>query len=95
VEHSDAPATQARLSLRDEIAQGFVVLMASGAALQVLAHPRQAPVRVLAGELEVNILVEQLEALLATDLGTARPQQPRDQFSVSVVRAHALAPVWP
>ena len=62
--------------------------MASQAALQVLAHPRQAAVRVLAGELEVNVLVDQLEPLLATNPRAARPQQPRDQFSVSVARAH-------
>jgi hypothetical protein len=38
--------------------QGFVILMAGRAALQVLAHPGQARIRVLSGQLEVDVLIE-------------------------------------
>jgi hypothetical protein len=59
---------------RDELAQAGVILVAGGAALEVGAHPGHAGVGVLAGELEVDVLVEQLEALLAAD-PRARPDR--------------------
>jgi hypothetical protein len=71
-----------------------VVLVASRAALQVFAHPGQTRVGVRAGQLEFDVLVEELEALLAADLGVARPQQPRDEFPVSVVRATLHLPCF-
>jgi hypothetical protein len=47
--------------VRDETAQGFVVLTTGRAALQVLADPAQARVGVVAGKLDVDVLVEEFE----------------------------------
>src|SRR5437868_15538817 len=53
---------------RDESPKAFVILPSGGAAFQVGAQARQAGVRVGAGELQLDVLIEQLEALLAGDL---------------------------
>ena len=67
-----------------------MVLAAGGAALQVLAQPGQPRIGVLAGELEVDVLVEQLEALLAADLRARRVREARQDGSrfVFVVIVH-------
>jgi hypothetical protein len=59
-----------------------VILVAGGTALEVSAHAGQAGVGVLAGQLELDVLVEELEALLAADLGIGRSDQSGDQLSV-------------
>jgi hypothetical protein len=41
-----------------EVAQALVVLAAGRATLQMLMEPGQSPIRVLTGELEVDVLVE-------------------------------------
>src|SRR5215204_1342619 len=77
-----------------ELAQALVILVAGGTALEVCAQPGQAGVGVLAGQLEIHVLVEALEALLASDLGAGRSEQAGDQVSVGVVCAHVPPPVW-
>jgi hypothetical protein len=52
-----------------------VIVVASGAALQVLTHARQAAVGVYACELELDVLVEELEALVACDLRPTGPSR--------------------
>ena len=39
------------------------------------AHPRHARLRIRAGELQLDVLVEPLEALVAAHLGTGRAKQ--------------------
>ena len=57
----------------DELEQAVVVLAAGGAAGQVRPHARHGAVGVAAGEREVDVAVELLEALLAGQLGPAGP----------------------
>ena len=52
-----------------------MILVAGRAALEVGAHPRQPLIGVRPVELELDVLVEQFEALLASDLGLAGPEQ--------------------
>jgi hypothetical protein len=59
------------------------------------AHSGEPGVCVLAGELEFDVLVEQLEAALAGDLGICGAEQPGDSVSVRAVCAHFRTPVWP
>ena len=58
----------------DEGAQARVVLPAGRAAGQVRLHPGDGRIRVVAGELEIDVAVQLFEALLAADLraGPAR-----------------------
>ena len=58
----------ARLLAGDERPQAVVLLAARGAAFEVVAHPRDATVGVRALQLQLDVPVEQLEALLAADL---------------------------
>src|SRR6185436_9883369 len=70
---SRAPQRSARVAravAADQLAQALVVLAAGGAALEVRAHPGHPGLGVLTGELELDVLVEALEALLAADLRT-------------------------
>jgi hypothetical protein len=78
---------------RDELAKALVVLVAGRAALQVCAHARETGVSVLACEFEVDILVEQFEALVAGDLGLCGSEQAADQISVRVLGGHCSPPV--
>jgi hypothetical protein len=57
-----------------------VILVTGPTSLQVLAHSRQAAVGVLTGELQVDVLVEELKALLARHL---RPDGPSTRLSSS------------
>ena len=53
------------------------MLLATGrAALEVSAESRNRGVGVEAGQLELDELVEPVEALIASDLLLARPEQP-------------------
>jgi hypothetical protein len=45
-----------------------VLLPGRRAALEVVAHPRDAPVSVLALEFELDVLIEAVEALLTGEL---------------------------
>src|SRR5215218_2224272 len=92
--HGDRARNLPRL-LTDELAQARVVLVARGTALKMRAHARKAGVGVLAGELEVDVLVEQLEASIAADLRLIRAEQPGDEIPLRAVCAHFRAPVWP
>src|SRR3954451_6727934 len=78
---------------RDEVAQAVVVLVAGRAALQVGLHAGQHGVGVRAGELELDVLVEQLEARFAADLGVGGAQQLGDQLAGLMVGAHVRLPV--
>ena len=67
--------------------QAVVVFRAGGAALEVGAHARDRRVGVGAGELELDVAVELLEALLAAELRAAGAGQAREQtFSIAVGR---------
>src|SRR5262245_60541598 len=77
----------------DQLAQALVVLGAGRAALQMLAHTGQARVGVLTRELQLDVLVEQLEAVLAGHLVSGRPQKPGDQVATLVVCAHDRSPL--
>jgi hypothetical protein len=54
---------------RDEVAKTLVVLAARGAPLQVLCEAGQPSVSVRAGQFELDVLVEQFEALLTRRFG--------------------------
>jgi hypothetical protein len=54
----------------------------------VRPNPRETSVGVLARDLELHVLVEQLEAFLARDLRARRAEQPSDQLSMSVISGH-------
>ena len=57
----------------DERAQALVLLAAGGAAVEMGAQARERGVGVLAGELELDVAVELVEAVVAADLGLAGP----------------------
>jgi hypothetical protein len=65
-----------RSALGRERAQALVLLSAGGAALEVRAHAGDRAVRVAAGELQVDVLVEEVEAVVAADLGPVGAEQP-------------------
>src|SRR5215210_917455 len=73
-----------RLAALEERAQALVVLVAGRAALQVGAQPWNPLVGRLALELELDVLVEPLEALVAENLRLGRSQQPLEGFVVHV-----------
>ena len=54
-------------------------------------HPDDRGVRVLAGELELDVAVEVREALVAVQLGLGRPEQASEQV-VHVVPLSVTAP---
>src|SRR6266540_2489273 len=58
-----------------ERTQAVVLLAAGRAAVEVRAHPRDPSLRVAALELELDVFVEPLEALLAADVRTGRAEQ--------------------
>src|SRR5207245_7781545 len=64
----------------NERAQAFVLLAAGGATSEVRAQAGHRRVGVAAGELELDVLVELLEALLAANLVACRPQQPAERL---------------
>jgi len=72
-------ASPAREFLPGDLAQALVLLAARRAALEVLAHPGDLSVGVVAGELGLDVLVEQLEALVAADLAALRAEQAGEQ----------------
>src|SRR4051812_7015672 len=84
----------AAVGARDELPQALVILAAGGTTLEVSAHAGQTGIGVLAGQLEIDVLVEKLEALLTADLRAGRSEHAGDQVAVGVVCAHAPPPVW-
>jgi hypothetical protein len=64
--------------LHHEVAQALVIFMARRAPYEVRRHAGEMRVGVLAGDLEVDVLVQKLEALLARHLGARRAEQPGD-----------------
>src|SRR5919197_280779 len=64
----------------DERAQALVLLAAGRAAGEVGAQARDRRVGVLAGELELDVAVEVLEALVAADFGLCRPEEPAERL---------------
>ena len=64
------------LAFLDERAKTVVVIVAGGTALEVGAHPGDLVVGCRAPELEVDVLVEFLEALFAKQLAVGRAEQP-------------------
>src|SRR5262249_51934593 len=63
-----------------ERAQAFVLLAAGRAAVEVCAKPRDLGVRVPACELELDVPVQVLEAVVAAELGPGRAQKPRQRL---------------
>src|SRR4051812_32117322 len=64
-----------------ELVERVVVLAAGRAALEVLAHAGQARIGILARDLEIDVLVDQFEAVLAGHLGIARAEKALDEFA--------------
>src|SRR4051794_41577924 len=64
--------------LGGERAQALVLLAAGGAARQVRCHPWDPLVGGCADQLELDVDVERLEALVAAELGRGRAQQARE-----------------
>src|SRR5919108_288977 len=71
-------ALLARGAPAHELAQALVLLMARGAAFEMRAHARDLRVRGAASQLQVDVLVELLEALVAVQLRPGRPEEPLD-----------------
>lgn len=67
-----------------------MLLMAGGAAVEVSPHPGDVLVRVKTTGLKLDVPVEQLEALFASDLAAGRPEQ-LVQASGRVLALHAVA----
>jgi hypothetical protein len=59
-----------------EVAQGVVLLAARRTARQVSPHARNSCLRIHAGKFEFDEFIQQLEALVAPKLVTARSQEP-------------------
>src|SRR5215212_2589010 len=69
-----------RLLAADERAQALVLVAAGGAAEQMGAQPGDRGVGVGTGELQLDVAVELLEALVAADFGLRRPEQPAQRL---------------
>ena len=69
-----------RLLAADERAQAFVLLAAGGATVEVGAQPGNREVGVMTRELELDVPVELLEALLAADLWAVGAQEPVERL---------------
>src|SRR5690348_6381272 len=81
---------------RDEVAQAGEVLGAGGAAVEVGAHPRHPGVGGLAGEAQLDVAVELLEALLAGQLRGVLAEHPAQQrVAFLVARHHSSSPPVP
>src|SRR5262245_60196598 len=62
-----------------QLYEAVVLLAARRAAVEVRAHPGPRRLRVAAAELQLDVLVEPLEALVAADLGSIGSEQPVEQ----------------
>src|SRR6476620_3295742 len=74
---------------RDEVAQAVEVLGAGRAAVEMRAHAGDPGVAGLAGEAQLDVAVELLEALLAGQLRSARAEHPAQERVAVVVARHA------
>ncbi len=57
-----------------------MLLATGGAAREMLAHPGDGGVRILSEELKVDVAVDLLEAFVAAELGSRRPEKALDQL---------------
>ena len=78
-----------------ERTKALVILAACGAPREMGLRAGDRGVGVTAGELQLDVAVELLEALLAADLGPAGPEQPREQLSCDVVVAPSASSFLP
>jgi hypothetical protein len=69
----------------DQREEALVILAARRTAIEVCSQPGKVSIGVGAGDLEVDVLVEQLETLLARDLETRRAQHPLQGFIAFVI----------
>jgi hypothetical protein len=75
-----------RLALgADQREQALMILAARRTAIEVCSQPGKVGVGVGAGDLEVDVLVEQLETLLARDLESRRAQHPLQSITAFVI----------
>src|SRR4051794_25756615 len=85
------PATRTSAAFgTDQGVEALVVLSAGRAALQMGTQARKAGVGILPVELQLDVLVEQLEAAFAADLIAGRAEQPLQRLvSLVVTCAHS------
>src|SRR5690242_15304012 len=74
----------------DQRPQALVVLPAGRAAAEMSAEAREARVGVSAGKLELDVFVEQLEALITAHLVAGRPKQLLDVLMVLALLVHRI-----
>src|SRR4051794_17822424 len=83
-----------RLLAADERPQALVLLAAGGAAVEVSAEAGDGGVGVLPGELELDVAVEEVEALVAADLRLRRAEEPAERLlQIGTVHRH-LSSGW-
>src|SRR3954468_19693507 len=74
---------------RDEVAKAGEILGAGGAAVEVCAHAGDPRVGRLAGEAQLDVAVELLEALLAGQLRVRGAEDPSQDDVAFLVALHA------
>src|SRR5262245_23814737 len=95
---SSRDAASAVAVVCDERPQALVLLAAGGAAFEVGAEAGELAVCVTPGELELDVPVELLEALVAADLRVGGSEQAAERLPDVVVGHHGFsfraAPGW-
>src|SRR5436305_637456 len=83
--------------VRQQCAQAGVLLAARRASVQVCPHTGNRRIGICAGELQLDIVVELLEALLAAQLGARWPEQTLQECFDGCVRwlGHRFPPLAP
>src|SRR4051794_6469909 len=71
--------------LRSQLAQALVVLAAGRAARQMRRHARHPRIGRRPAELELDVRVELLEALVAAQLGRGRAERAREELVMAVL----------
>src|SRR6187200_963524 len=80
----------------DKVTEAVEVLRAGGTAVEVGAHPRDPLGRRLPGEVQLDVAVELLEALLAGQLGGTGAEDPaQDRLLLLVALHHSSSPPAP
>src|SRR5215208_5602467 len=74
----------------DQRAEALVVLSAGRATVEMGAQARQPRVGVQAGKLQLDVLVQELEAPITTHLLAYRPEQPVHFPALVLVFAHRI-----
>src|SRR5438045_7871800 len=92
-----SPRSYRLLSLQQERTQAVPILGTRRAAIQVGSHSGNRQIRVGANQLQLDVAIELLEALLASDLGPRRTEQAPDEtiHALRSRRVHALSPSPP